>query len=216
MDVVTGAARPKPRLRGVLHQWAFVASLAGGVVVVVASHGAAARVGAAAFATTVATMFGASALYHRVTWRPEIRRRLRVLDQAGIFSLIAGTYTPFGLLVLSGAWRWTILPIVWAGALAAILLKVFWLDAPKWLAAAIAVGLGWVGAIAFPQILAAGVTTATLLLAGGVAYSLGALVYVVRRPDPLPGVFGYHEVFHALTIVAVGAQYAAVAIVVAD
>jgi hemolysin III len=213
---VAGAARLRPRLRGVLHQWAFVASLAGGAVLVAVSRGPAARVGAAVFATTVTTMFGASALYHRVTWRPEIRRRLRVLDQAGIFSLIAGTYTPFGLLVLEGAWRWTILAIVWAGALAAILLKVCWLDAPKWLAAAIAVGLGWVGAIAFPQILDAGVPAATLLLVGGVAYSLGALVYVVRRPDPVPTVFGYHEVFHALTIVGVAAQYVAVTLVVAD
>jgi hemolysin III len=216
MQMATGAARPKPRLRGVLHQWAFVASLVGGVILVAASREPAARVGSAVFATTVATMFGASALYHRVTWQPVIRRRLRVLDQAGIFSLIAGTYTPFALLVLTGAWRWTILSIAWAGALAAILLKLFWLDAPKWLAAVIAVGLGWIGALAFPQILDAGVPTATLLLAGGVFYSLGAVVYVVKRPDPVPGVFGYHEVFHALTIVAVGAQYAAVALLAAD
>jgi hemolysin III len=200
----------------VLHQWAFVVSIVVGAVLVAASGGARARIGTAVFATTVATMFGASALYHRVTWQPAIRRRLRVLDQAGIFSLIAGTYTPFALLALSGAWRWTILSIVWTGALTAILLKVFWLDAPKWLAAAIAVCLGWVGAVAFPQILDAGMPTATLLLAGGVVYSLGAIVYVVKRPDPLPTVFGYHEVFHALTIVGVSAQYVAVALLATD
>jgi hemolysin III len=212
----SGATRPKPRLRGVLHQWAFVASLGVGAVLVVVSGGAAAHVGAAVFATTLAGMFGASALYHRVTWRPEIRRRLRVLDQAGIFALIAGTYTPFCLLVLDGAWRWTILSIVWAGAATAILLKACWLDAPKWLAAALAVGLGWAGAVAFPQILDAGIPAMTLLLCGGVAYSLGAIVYVLRRPDPVPGVFGYHEVFHALTIVAAAAQCVAVALVVAE
>ncbi len=209
-----GARTPKPRLRGVSHQWAFVASLGVGALLVVEAGGATARVAGAVFAVTVTTMFGASALYHRVTWRPEVRRRLRVLDQAGIFALIAGTYTPFALLVLSGAWRWTVLVVVWSGALSAVLLKLVWLDAPKWLAAAIAVGLGWMGVLAFPRILHAGVPEAMLLLVGGITYSLGALVYVVRRPNPLPATFGYHEIFHALTIVAVATQYVAVALVV--
>ena len=162
-------------------------------------------------------MFGASALYHRVTWQPGPRRWLRRLDHAMIYSLIAGTYTPFGILVLSGAWRFTILAVVWTGAAGAIVLKFAWVDAPKWLSAAIALALGWVGIVAFPQIVgSAGWTSGSLLLAGGVLYSVGAVVYVLRRPDPAPATFGYHELFHALTIGAVALQFASVALVVLD
>jgi hemolysin III len=208
----------RPRLRGVLHQWAFVVSLFAGVVLVAVAEGVQARVGGAIFAGTVATMFGASALYHRVLWRPRVRRWLRRLDHAMIYSLIAGTYTPFGLLVLDGAWRISILAIVWIGALTAIVLKLAWVDAPKWLSATIGLGLGWVGAVALPQLLAgAGPASTGLVLGGGVFYSIGALVYVLRRPDPIPTIFGYHEIFHAFVIGAVCLQYAAVAlIVVAD
>jgi hemolysin III len=207
----------KPRLRGVLHQWAFVASLAAGGALVVEAAGARARVAAAIFAATVAAMFGASALYHRVTWQPRPRRWLRRLDHAMIYSLIAGTYTPFGLLALSGAWRLTILAIVWTGALVAIVLKFVWVDAPKWLSAAIALGLGWVGVVAFPKIIGeVGWTSASLLFAGGILYSIGAIVYLLRRPDPLPNTFGYHEVFHAFVIGAVMLQYGGVALIVID
>ena len=215
--MVADAELGKPRLRGVLHQWAFVASLAGGSALVAEAAGSRARVAAAVFAASVATMFGASALYHRVTWQPRPRRWLRRLDHAMIYSLIAGTYTPFGLLVLSGAWRFAILGIVWTGALAAIVLKLAWVDAPKWLSAAIALGLGWVGVVGFPKIVgSAGWTSSSLLLGGGVLYSLGALVYVFRRPDPVPATFGYHELFHAFTIGAVVLQYWSVALVVLD
>ena len=207
----------KPRLRGVLHQWAFVASLAVGGALVAEAAGVRARVAASVFAGTVAAMFGASALYHRVTWQPAPRRWLRRLDHAMIYSLIAGTYTPFGLLVLSGAWRFAILGIVWTGAGLAIALKLVWVDAPKWLSAAIALGLGWVGVVCFPKIVGeAGWTSGSLLLAGGVLYSVGALVYVLRRPDPVPTTFGYHEVFHAFVIAAVLLQYGSVALVILD
>jgi hemolysin III len=157
-------------------------------------------------------MFGASALYHRIMWTSLARRRLVAkLDHAAIYLLIAGTYTPFGLLVLEGAWRWTILVIVWTGALAAILLKLVWGSSPKWVPATIGIALGWVGVVAFPQIAKIGVAGVVLTVAGGVCYTVGAIVYARRRPDPLPQTFGYHELFHLLVIAAAACQYVAIA-----
>ncbi|HET7855698.1 MAG TPA: hemolysin III family protein [Gaiellaceae bacterium] len=207
----------RPRLRGVLHQYSFFVSLVLGAGLVAASSGARERAAATVFAVTLATMFGVSALYHRVTWAPRARRWMRRLDHASIYLLIAGTYTPFALLALDGAWRWTILPVVWGGALAAIVAKVAWVDAPKWLAAAIAVALGWAGVVALPQLVErAGMDGVALLGLGGVLYTAGAVVYAARRPDPAPAVFGYHEVFHTLVTAAAACQFAAVALFVVD
>jgi hemolysin III len=128
-----------------------------------------------------------------------------------IYALIAGTYTPFGLLVLTGAWQVVVLAIVWSGAAAAMLLKLVWVDSPKWLAAAIGIALGWVGVVAFPQLARIGVVGMVLIVAGGVLYTAGSIVYARRRPDPAPAVFGYHELFHALVIAAAACQYAAIA-----
>jgi hemolysin III len=207
----------RPRLRGVSHQYAFFVSVALGALLVAGASGAGERISAAVFAAALATMFGVSALYHRVTWRPATRRWMRRLDHAAIYLLIAGTYTPFGLLALSGAWRWTLLPIVWGGALVAIVLKVVWVDAPKWLAAAFGIALGWAGVVALPQLVDhAGLSGVALLAIGGVLYTAGAIVYTAQRPDPVPTVFGYHELFHALVIAAAACQYAAVAIFLFD
>jgi hemolysin III len=156
-------------------------------------------------------MFGASALYHRPTWTPTARSWLARLDHAGIYLLIAGTYTPFGLLVFSRGWAIPVLSIVWTGAVAAILLKLFWVQAPKWLSAVLGIGLGWVAVVAFPELLKLHVVALLLLLFGGVLYTAGALVYALKRPDPVPHVFGYHELFHVLVIAAVGCQYAVIA-----
>jgi hemolysin III len=186
-----------------------------GAGLVLAASGPSERVAASIFAATLATMFGVSALYHRVVWAPRARRWMRRLDHASIYLLIAGTYTPFALLALDGAWRWTILPIVWGGALVAIVAKVAWVDAPKWLAAVIAVALGWVGVVALPELYEhTGVTGLLLLAFGGVLYTAGAVVYASQRPDPVPAVFGYHELFHALVIAAAACQFAAVALFV--
>ena len=205
----------RPRLRGVLHQYAFAASVALAVVLIAAASGGVEKTAAAVFGASVAVAFGISALYHRVTWTPARREVMRRLDHAGIFLLIAGTYTPFGLLVFSGAWRYSVLGIVWGGALAAVAQRLIWRRGPKWATALIAVALGWVGIVALRQIIdATGWTGAALLLAGGLLYTLGALVYALRRPDPRPHVFGYHEVFHALTIAAAASQYAAVTLLV--
>jgi hemolysin III len=207
----------RPRLRGVSHQYAFFASLLLGAALVVGASGAAERTSAVVFATALATMFGVSALYHRITWRPRARLWMRRLDHAAIYLLIAGTYTPFALLALTDVWRWTILPVVWGGALVGIVLKLAWVDAPKWLAVTTGIALGWIGVVALPQLWAhAGLTGVGLLLAGGVLYTGGAIVYALRRPDPVPAVFGYHELFHALVIAAAACQYAAVALVLLD
>ena len=202
----------RPRLRGVLHQYAFFVSVVCGVLLVLGASGAGERVSAVVFATAVAIMFGVSALYHRITWRPGPRRWMRRLDHAAIYLLIAGTYTPFGLLALTGAWRWTVLPVVWGGALAAIVLKLAWVDAPKWVAAAIAVALGWIGVVALPQLWdTAGIAGLLLLATGGVLYTGGAVVYARGRPDPYPAVFGYHQLVHAHVSAAAACHYVAVA-----
>lgn len=202
----------KPLLRGVLHQGAFIAAIIVAPLLVVSADAGRSRLAAAVFASSVAGCFGASALYHRITWAPPVRRWMRRVDHAGVYLLIAGTYTPVSLLVLDKAWGRVILVIVWAGALAAILLKLLWVDAPKWVAAAVGLALGWVAVVALPQLADRLQPSAlTLLIAGGLLYSVGAIVYARRKPDPLPAVFGYHEVFHALTIGAAACQYVAIA-----
>jgi hemolysin III len=201
----------KPRLRGVFHELGFYAALAVAVPVVVTADEGRARVAAIVFCSCLAVCFGASALYHRPTWKPPVRAWLARLDHAGVYLLIAGTYTPFALLVLSTAWAIPVLAVVWAGALAASVLKFVWVGAPKWLAATIAVGLGWVGIAAFSQLLKLHVGGVLLVVAGGILYTAGAIVYARRRPDPLPSVFGYHELFHVLTLAAAACQFSAVA-----
>ena len=203
----------KPRLRGVSHQWAFFVSLALGAALVVAAPAGQPRLAAAIYALSVAALFGTSALYHRVTWSTQAARRwMRRLDHSMIFFLIAGTYTPFALLVLDGDLATVILIVVWAGALAGVLMKLVWIDAPKALVALTYIMLGWVALAAFPAMIEGlGVTASTLVAVGGLLYTVGALVYAFQRPDPVPKVFGYHEVFHALVILAAALQYAVIA-----
>jgi hemolysin III len=201
----------RPRLRGVLHLGGFVAACLVGAAFLGSLEGLR-LAGAAVFALSAVTMLGASALYHRVNWNPRSRLWMRRVDHAGIYLLIAGTYTPVGLLSLHGSLQHVVLGVVWSGAAAAILIKVCWVEAPKWLAAALGIALGWVGVAAMPQLAAsAGPAAVALLAAGGIAYTAGAVVYVRRRPDPVPAVFGYHELFHSLTLVALVCQYVAIA-----
>ncbi len=203
--------RVKPRLRGVSHELAFAVSVGLGVALTISTEDSRSLLAALVFASCVALMFGASALYHRPTWKPRARSWLARLDHAGIYLLIAGTYTPFGLLVLSTGWAIPVLTIVWAGAVAAILLKLFWVQAPKWLSAVLGIALGWIAVVAFPELLKLDVVALVLLLVGGLLYTVGAVVYALKRPDPVPHVFGYHELFHVLVIAAVGCQYAVIA-----
>ena len=203
---------PKPRLRGVLHQWAFFAALVIGAVLVIVAPTGRGTLAAAIYATSVASLFGVSALYHRINWASPARRWMRRLDHTMIFVLIAGSYTPFALLVLDEPLATVILVGVWAGAAAGSVMNLVWIDAPKWLVAVTYVLLGWVAVAAFPGLLdELGVTATALVSAGGVLYTLGAVVYALQRPDPVPAVFGYHEVFHLLVIAAAALQYAVVA-----
>lgn len=212
LRAITAHELPKPRFRGVSHQYAFFASLITGAVLVLVAPTRKATTAAAIYAASVSGLFGASALYHRITWRPATRRWMRRLDHSMIFVLIAGTYTPFGLLVLHGPLASVVLAVVWGGALAGVALKLAWVDAPKWLMAGIYLALGWVGAATMPQLMSrAGVGAVALLAVGGVLYSAGAVIYALRRPDPSPRVFGYHEIFHVLVIAAAAAHYAAIA-----
>jgi hemolysin III len=202
----------KPRLRGVLHLAAFVVALPLGVLLGLYATSARERLAVIAFAAAVAVMFGLSSLYHRGDWSLTVRRWLRVLDHAGIFILIAGTYTAFGLLVLQGAWRWVVLGIVWGGAAFAVLLNVTWRSSPQWLTGVVAIALGWVGVLVAPQIAGEiGFGGMTLVFAGGLAYTAGAVIFAMRRPNPFPATFGYHEIFHLLVITAVACHYTALA-----
>jgi hemolysin III len=209
------APRLRPRLRGVLHQYAFFVALAAAAPLVLMARSGRAALAAAVYGASLASLFGVSALYHRVTWSVRARRWMGRLDHAMIGLLIAGTFTPFGMLVLADTPAGMLLPVVWVGALAGILLHVLWFDAPKWLSALVYVAVGWSGILAFPHLVDRLGWTATGLMAlGGALYSVGAAVYAFRRPNPAPEVFGYHEVFHALVIAAAFTHYAVVAVYV--
>jgi hemolysin III len=203
----------KPRLRGVSHQWAFVVFAVLGVVLVLVAPSGRATVAAAIYATTVIAMFGVSALYHRHDWiSVRARRWMRRLDHSMIFLLIAGTYTPFALLVLNGALATAILIGVWAGAAAGIVMNLIWVDAPKWVTALVYILLGWVAVAAFPEMTSEiGAVAMSMVAVGGVLYTLGAVVYAARWPNPSPAVFGYHEIFHVLVIGAAALHYGVVA-----
>lgn len=207
---------PKPLLRGVFHQIAFFVAIAGGCVLGAFAEGARATTAAAIYGAALTAMFGGSALYHRVDWRSQRWRTwARRLDHSTIFLFIAATYVPFALLVLHGAFGVVILVVVGAGALLGIGLNLIWIDAPRWLAALAYLTLGWVGIVTVPQIVhKAGVATLVLVAVGGALYSLGAITYALRRPNPFPRVLGFHEVFHLLVVAAAAVQFAAVTLVV--
>ncbi len=205
----------KPKLRGVSHEYAFFVSIACGVALILAASDARTRVAASIYAFAVSALLGTSALYHRVTWRPAARRWMRRLDHSMIFVLIAGTYTPVALLALHGTLSTTILIVVWAGAIGGVIFKLCWIDAPKWLFAAVYVALGWVSLAVFGQLPEAiGWLGVAGLALGGLLYTIGAVVYASGRPNPSPKVFGYHEVFHALVIAAAALHYAVIAFAV--
>lgn len=206
-------ARLKPRLRGVFHQWACACSVPLGLVLVSVAGTARARIALSVYALSLIGLFAASAAYHRINWRSvSARDWMRRLDHSMIFVLIAGSYTPFAVLVLRGPLAIVILAAVWAGALLGVAFNLVWREAPRWLRAALYVMLGWVAVAALPQLGAAiGIAGMTLLGLGGVLYTAGAVIYALRRPDPVPAVFGYHELFHTLVIAAAAFQCAVIA-----
>ncbi len=198
----------KPLLRGVSHEIAAVAALFAWVALAAAAHGARAAAAANVYGASLFALFGVSALYHRPTWAPRARLVMRRLDHSAIFLLIAGTYTPLCLL-LGGRAGPTLLVAVWSGAALGLVRAIFWPRAPRWLAAALYVSLGWAVLPVLPALhLALGWGALALLGGGGLLYTLGAVIYAVRRPDPFPRVFGYHEVFHALVVAAAACHLA--------
>jgi hemolysin III len=209
------APQVKPRLRGVSHEYAFFVSVGCGIALILAASGGRERLAASIYAGAVSALLGTSALYHRVTWRPAARRWMRRLDHSMIFVLIAGTYTPVALLALHGTLAKAILIVLWAGALGGVIFKLLWIDAPKWLFAGVYIALGLVTAAVIGELPSAiGWLGLAGLVTGGVLYTLGAIVYATQRPDPVPKVFGYHEVFHALVLAAASLHYAVIAFAV--
>jgi hemolysin III len=202
----------RPRLRGHFHGYAFFAAVAAGAALVALAEGARARVACAIYAAALAGMFGASALYHLVPWRSaRARDWARRLDHAMIFVLIAGTYTPFALLALSGLLPVILLVVIWCGAVLGVMLNTRWIDAPKWVTTSLYLLVGWAGVVAAPQIFTElSVASAVLVTVGGVLYTLGALAYATQWPNPSPAKFGFHEVFHVLVVAAAATQFVAV------
>lgn len=206
-------AKVKPRLRGVSHEYAFFVSLVLGAILIILADGGDARVSVAVYAASLSALFGVSALYHRVDWkRPSSRRWMRRLDHTMIFFLIAGTLTPFAVLVMEPPLATALLIAVWGGALAGTIVELVWTDSPKWVSALVYIAVGLIGAAGFPAILVeAGIAAGILVAAGGALYATGAVIYAIGRPDPSPSVFGYHEIFHALVIAAAATHFAAIA-----
>ncbi len=205
-------ALERPRLRGVFHQYAFFAALVASAALVAAADTLREQVAMWIYGAALASMFGVSALYHRVTWRsPEVRKWMRRLDHSTILLLIAGTYTPFALLAFDGTVADVILIVVWSGAAAGLVLNLLWVDAPTWVTAIVFIALGWVGAVAVPELLEFGIAPAVLVFAGGALYTIGALAYAFKRPNPRPHIFGYHEVFHLLVVGAAITHFVAIA-----
>jgi hemolysin III len=205
----------KPRLRGVSHHAAALVFPLLGVAAVLAARSAGDRVAVAVYAAGVTGMYTTSACYHRGQWTAPAKRRMRRLDHSMILVAIASTYTPVAVVGLSPGTAWALLSVVWGLALAGVVVRNLWLEAPRWVTASVYIGVGWAAVAVTPALWAQlGVVVFVLLITGGLVYSAGAAVYSLHRPDPWPAVFGYHEVFHALVIVAGLVFYAAVLAVV--
>ncbi|GAA3533232.1 DNA-binding protein [Aeromicrobium flavum] len=205
----------KPKLRGWLHAATAPLALISFLVMLVLADSVAARAGAAVFMLSALLLFGVSAVYHTVPWRERAKQTLRRLDHSNIFVMIAGSYTPFSLLLLERDQTIILLSLVWGGALLGVLFKVFWLSAPRWVYVPLYLALGWAALIYLPDFMAAASTVTFVMLSlGGLFYTIGALVYAFQWPDPNPRWFGYHEVFHALTIAAFIVHYIGVSFLV--
>lgn len=213
-------AEVKPRLRGWMHAGIAPLALAAFIVLIVLSPTATTRAGSVVFAVSALLLFTTSGIYHRGTWSPRVWAFLRRMDHANIFVLIAGSYTPFALLFLHGQARVVLLAVIWAAALAGMLFRIFWIDAPRWLYTPMYIALGWAAVFFMPQFLegadrfkgSVAIAVLVLVAAGGLLYTLGGVVYGLKRPNPSPRWFGFHEVFHSFTILAFACHYVAVSL----
>ncbi|OUZ12728.1 DNA-binding protein [Aeromicrobium sp. PE09-221] len=205
----------KPKLRGWLHLATAPLAFFSFIVMLVIADDPLARVGAAVFMVSSLALFVVSAVYHTGRWHENVQRALKRIDHSNIFIMIAGSYTPFSLLLLSGRHAAIMLSLVWGGALLGVLFKVFWLSAPRWIYVPLYLLLGWAAVLYWPEFVDAAPTTVlVLMIVGGVLYTLGALVYGFKRPNPFPHWYGFHEVFHSLTIAAFIVHYVGVSILV--
>jgi len=213
-------AEVKPKLRGWLHLGIAPLTLAAGIVLIALSPNTTTRIGSAAFAGTALILFTVSAIYHTGTWSPRVWSFLRRFDHANIFLLIAGSYTPFSLLLLEGSQRVWLLATVWAGAILGVVFRIFWTDAPRWLYVPIYLALGWAAVFFIPSFLegatklgvGVGIATFSMIVLGGALYTVGGVVYGFQRPNPSPRWFGFHEVFHSFTVLAFVSHYVGVSL----
>ena len=213
-------AEVKPKLRGWLHLITAPLTLAAGIVLIALSPTASTRVGSALFAGTALVLFTVSAIYHRGNWSPRVWAFLRRFDHSNIFLLIAGSYTPFTLMLLEGRQRVVLLSVIWGGAILGVLFRIFWTSAPRWLYVPIYLALGWAAVFFLPAFAAGadrlgvgvGTTVLALVITGGALYTLGGIVYGLKRPDPFPAWFGFHEVFHTLVVAAFAVHYVGVSV----
>jgi hemolysin III len=208
----------KPKLRGWLHLATAPLTLAAGTVLIALSPNATTRVGSVVFIASALVLFTVSAIYHTGTWSPRAWAFLRRFDHANIFILIAGTYTPFSLLLLHGTAQTVLLTTVWTGAILGVLFRVFWTDAPRWLYVPIYMALGWAAMFFIPAFfhgatalgLGIGIAVFVMIGVGGALYTVGGVVYGFKRPNPWPRWFGFHEVFHSFTVLAFASHYVGV------
>lgn len=206
----------KPTWRGWIHLSTVPVALVAGIILIAVADGTAATASAAVFTATSLLLFGVSAAYHRIPWSPQTKAIFRRLDHANVFLLIAGTYTPLAVNALPWPKNAVLLSVVWGGALLGIMFRVFWLHAPRWLYVALYIGLGWAALMYIGELFQANAATMILILAGGLAYTLGAVFYALKRPNPWPGHFGFHEIFHSCTVIAFLCHWTGILLVTLD
>jgi hemolysin III len=215
-DSLTHTEDVKPTWRGWIHAGTFPVTIVAGVVLIVLAEGAPAKWASAVFTLTSMLLFGNSALYHRFNWKPKAKLALKRIDHANIFLLIAGTYTPLAVLALPPDKGWLLLGIVWGGALLGIGFRVFWINAPRWLYVPLYLLLGWAAVMYLGDLLAASVAMMVLVIVGGLLYTVGAIIYALKKPNPWPGRFGFHEIFHTCTVLAFMCHWTATLIIAMD
>jgi hemolysin III len=199
---VSAAVELKPTWRGWIHAGTFPVAIVAGIVLIALAQGGPAKWASAVFMATSMLLFGNSALYHRFHWKPKTLAVLKRIDHANILLLIAGTYTPIAVLALPTPKTVLLLSIVWGGAVLGILFRVFWINAPRWLYVALYLALGWAAVMYLGDLLAANVAMMVLVVVGGLLYTAGAIIYAMKKPNPWPGHFGFHEIFHVCTVLA--------------
>lgn len=203
----------RPTWRGWIHAGTFPVTIVAGIVLLLSAEGSAARWSSLVFVLSSMLLFGNSALYHRFDWSPRTKVILKRIDHANIFLLIAGSYTPIAVLALPPAKSTLLLSLVWGGAILGIGFRVFWIHAPRWLYVPLYLALGWGAVMFIVDFFQANAAMMTLIVIGGLCYSVGAVIYGMKRPNPVPGVFGFHEIFHTLTVVAFLCHWAAIMII---